>query len=99
MGWDILDAPGGEIFYINESIMYALARDIYRSNDGGQNWQYIKSVNWDGQFDFINQNTAWVVASDKSDWENPEYALVKTTDGCNSFSIIVPEIITSSTNR
>ena len=97
--WDILDAPGGKIFYISESIMYALARDIYRSDDGGQHWQYIKSVNWDGQFDFINQNTAWVVASDKSDWENPEYALVKTTDGCNSFSIIIPEVITSSTNR
>ena len=97
--WNILDAPGGEIFYINETIMYALARDIYRSNDGGQHWQYIKSVNWDGQFDFINQNTAWVVASDKSDWENPEYALVKTTDGCNSFIEIKPEVITSISNR
>ncbi|MCJ7717255.1 MAG: exo-alpha-sialidase [Anaerolineales bacterium] len=97
--WLILDAPGGEIYQINDMVMYALGRDIYRSDDGGENWRYIKAVFWDGQFDFINQNTAWAVASDKSDWENPEYALVKTTDGCNSFSIIVPEIIASTTNR
>jgi len=99
MSWDVLDTPGGEIYYLNESIIYSLGKDIERSTDGGQHWQFVKTVNWEGQFSFVDQNTAWVVASDKSDWENPEYSLVKTIDGCNSFSIIIPEVITSSTNR
>jgi len=31
MSWDILDTPGGEIYYLNESIIYSLGKDIERS--------------------------------------------------------------------
>jgi len=99
MAWDVLDTPGGEIYYLNESIIYSLGKDIERSTDGGQNWQFVKTVTWEGQFSFVEKNTAWVVAADKSDWENPIIALVKTTNGCSSFETIVPVLLTSQTIR
>ncbi len=72
MSWDVLDTPGGEFSYINESIIYSLGKDIERSSDGGLNWQLIKTVNWEGQFSFVDQNTAWVVAADKTDCNEPQ---------------------------
>lgn len=94
--WNILNAPGGDIYYISDQIMYAVSREIYRSDDGGASWQLIRTVYWDVHFSFINQDTAWGVAYDPDD---DEYALVKTTDGCNSFSIIKPELISSQSIR
>jgi photosystem II stability/assembly factor-like uncharacterized protein len=99
MSWDVLDTPGGEIKYINDLVLYSLGKDIERSSDGGLNWQFVKTVSWEGQFSFIDQNTAWVVAADKTDWENPKYALVKSTNGCQTFSEIKPVLVASSTVR
>jgi photosystem II stability/assembly factor-like uncharacterized protein len=94
--WKILDAPSGELYYFSVQDLYAIGREIFRSEDGGESWQMVKTVNWDGQFSFINRDTAWAVAYDR---EDDEYALVKTTDGCNSFSIIEPELIASTSSR
>jgi len=99
MSFDILDTPGGEIYYLNDLTMYSLGKDIERSIDGGQSWQYIKTVNWEGQFSFIDQSTAWAVAADRTDWENPIFALMKTTNGCQSFTEIDPVLINSSIVR
>ncbi|MCJ7734406.1 MAG: YCF48-related protein [Anaerolineales bacterium] len=93
--WKILNMPDGDLYYTGNRL-YAVSRDIYKSDDGGQNWQLIRTVNWDGQFSFIDQNTAFAVAYDPDD---DEYALVKTTDGCSSFSIIMPDLITSPSIR
>lgn len=92
--WEIWEAPGGDLVYINDQIIYALSRDIYRSEDGGESWQKVRTVNWDGQFSFIDRDTAWVVAIN-----DEEYALVKTSNGCDSFSIIIPEVIASQSVR
>lgn len=102
ISWEIMEAPTGDLYFINEQVVYSLHRDyspnreIYRSEDGGASWVEVKTVFWKGQFSFINRDTAWVVAYD---WEDDEYALVKTTDGCNTFEIIMPEVITSSSIR
>ena len=99
MSWDVLETPGGEIYYINELILYSLGKDIERSSDGGLTWQFIKNVAWEGQFSFVDQNTAWVVAADTTDWENPKFALVKTSDGCGNFEGINPVLVASQTQR
>jgi len=102
ISWEILEVPSGELYFINNQVIYSLHRDyspnreIYRSEDGGESWVEVKTVFWDGQFSFINRDTAWVVAYD---WEDDEYALVKTSNGCNSFVEIKPEIITSPAMR
>jgi photosystem II stability/assembly factor-like uncharacterized protein len=94
--WEILDMPSGNLYHISDQILYTVSREIYRSTDGGINWQLVKNVNWDGQFSFVDQNTAWAVAHDPTD---DEYALVKTTNGCESFIEIKPKLVASSTQR
>ena len=92
--WDILDMPSGDLYTINDQVLYSISREIHRSTNGGITWQLIRSVNWDGQFSFVDQNTAWAVVNNDG-----KYALVKTSDGGNSFIEIKPELITSSASR
>ena len=100
--WEILDAPGGVIVTISDQILYSIGtnyeveRDIYRSEDGGNHWTKVRTVYWNGQFSFIDQDTAWAVAYDN---QQGEYALVKTDDGCNSFEELKPVTITSQAKR
>ncbi len=79
--------PGGTLLFIDADIAYALSRDIYRTLDGGETWTKVKSVNWDGQFSFVSEQLGWAVARSET-----EIALVKTVDGGQSWSIIVPTI-------
>jgi len=92
--WEIWEAPDGDFVYINDQIIYALSRDIYHSEDGGESWQMVRTINWDGQFSFIDRDTAWIVAIN-----GEEYALVKTSNGCDSFIEIKPEVISSQSIR
>lgn len=96
LNWEILETPGGDIYYIDDQVLYSVSRDIYRSVDSGLTWQKVKSVSWDGNFSFIDKNTAWGIAYDPDD---NEYALVKTIDGCKSFIIIEPKLLEPGTIR
>jgi photosystem II stability/assembly factor-like uncharacterized protein len=92
--WEIQETPSGDLFYIDGQILYALGRDIHISEDGGESWQMVRTVNWDGQFSFIDRDTAWIVATN-----GEEYALVKTSNGCSSFIEIKPEVVSSTSTR
>jgi photosystem II stability/assembly factor-like uncharacterized protein len=94
--WEILEAPRGDFYYINDLVIFSIGREIYKSTDGGVSWQFVKSVNWDGKFSFADQNNALAVAYDPDD---DEYALVKTTDGCKTFTIIKPQLLDPGTTR
>jgi len=94
--WEIHSMPGGEMHFINGQTYYATGREIYRTSDNGDYWELIKNVNWDGQFSFVDLNNALAVAYDPDD---EEYALVKTTNGCSSFSILPVKMINSQTSR
>jgi photosystem II stability/assembly factor-like uncharacterized protein len=100
--WDILDMPSGDLYTVTEEILYAISREIYLSEDGGISWQLVKSVNWDGQFTFIDKDTALAIAhmpGDLFDPDDDQYALVKTTDGCKTFEIVIPELVESQAER
>jgi len=94
--WEILEAPMGDFYYINDLVIFSIGREIYKSTDGGVSWKFVKSVNWDGKFSFTDQNNALAVAYDPDD---DEYALVKTTDGCKTFTIIKPQLLDPGTTR
>jgi hypothetical protein len=81
--------PPGDLYTVSPDLLYTTGREIQRSEDGGQTWNSVKTVNWDGSFSFVTKDLAWAVAYDPVD---DEYALVKTSDGGQSFEIIRPVI-------
>lgn len=85
--WKTYPYPGGPLQFADSSTAFALSRSLQRSDDAGHTWVAVKSVNWDGQFSFINAQTAWVVATD-----NGQAALVKTVDGGQTWQEIKPKV-------
>lgn len=91
--WTITGLPedvpawSSTLFFFDEVNGLLLSRDLYRTTDGGENWEHIKSVNWDGQFTFIDSQNGWAIARAED-----ELALVKTTDGGELWSVIKPVI-------
>ena len=85
--WNNYPYPGGPLVFIDTKTAFALGRDIKRSADGGHTWLAVKTVNWDGQFSFVDANTAWAVAGNSG-----QLALVKTTNGAVSWQEIKPKV-------
>jgi photosystem II stability/assembly factor-like uncharacterized protein len=75
------------LFFFDEDNVLLAGRDIYRSTDGGQTWDYVKAVNWDAQFTFVDPQTGWAIAR-----ANGETALVKTTNGGAAWIEVKPVI-------
>jgi photosystem II stability/assembly factor-like uncharacterized protein len=94
--WEIQSMPEGELYKLSDQVYFVVGREIYRTGDGGMNWDWVKNVNWDGSFSFITENSALGVAYDPDD---DEYALVRTSSGCKSFEIIQPVVLPSQTLR
>jgi photosystem II stability/assembly factor-like uncharacterized protein len=80
-------AEQSQMIYFDANQVLILGRDAYLSVNDGQQWKYIKSVNWDGQFSFSDPQYGWAVAR-----SNNESVLVSTTDGASSWKIIKPAI-------
>jgi photosystem II stability/assembly factor-like uncharacterized protein len=85
--WSIQPYPGGEILFLNDSVGFALGRDIYRTIDGGANWTLVGTVDWDGQFSFIDDQQGWAVATNEEGT-----SLVHTADGAATWQLIEPVI-------
>lgn len=78
--WGVESFPGESLVFISPEVGWALGRDIYETTDGGQTWNQVASVNWDGQFDFVDEQLGWAVAR-----ADGQIALVKTEDGGGSW--------------
>jgi photosystem II stability/assembly factor-like uncharacterized protein len=85
--WESLPYPGGALFFIDGQTGWALGRDIYKTTDGGHNWQWVKRVTWDGQFSFASPTLGWAVAHSGSD-----VALVHTANGGATWRLLKPVI-------
>ena len=88
--WKRLEYPGGDLYFVDRQTAFALGREIYRTQDGGLSWEQIKRVDWDGQFSFVNEQQAWVVAR-----EGAAIALVRTQDGCRTWELMEPQAAAS----
>ncbi|HMD88695.1 MAG TPA: hypothetical protein VKF38_05995, partial [Anaerolineaceae bacterium] len=60
---------------------------LYFTQDGGQSWTMLATVNWSGAPDFVDTQTGWVVAVNGS-----SLALVKSTNGGKSWKELNPKI-------
>ena len=85
--WNASPYPGGRLQFVGATTAFALGRDIQRSDDSGHIWQPVAAVNWDGQFSFIDSQTAWAVATNDG-----QVALVKTADGGLTWEEIQPKV-------
>jgi photosystem II stability/assembly factor-like uncharacterized protein len=77
--------PGGDFLLLDQGMGYALSRDIFRTDDQGLTWAFVKTVNWDGEFSFINGQSGWAVAR-----SGDAVALVRTFDGGLTWQEISP---------
>ncbi len=82
-----LPSPVFEMEFVTVDTGYALGKDIYKTVNGGQDWNKIKTVFWEGDFSFIDKVQGWAVARKEGD-----IALVRTTDGAETWDIIEPII-------
>ena len=85
--WNTYAYPGGPLQFIGTQTAFALGHNIQRSADGGHTWTAVKTVQWDGQFSFLDANTAWAVATNSG-----QIALVKTTNGAVTWQEIKPKV-------
>lgn len=90
VNWEIQELPSAvsQLVFLEQDLGFALGREHYRTRDGGQSWELIKTVNWDGQFSFISAEEAFALA-----WGSGEIALVHTMDGLETFQIIKTVLI------
>lgn len=78
--------PGGQLILLNQRTAYVFGdRKIYQSIDGGQNWEWVKTVEWDGQFSFVSDLVGWAVAR-----TGEAVALVNTTNGGQTWGLLKP---------
>ena len=79
--------PGGTLRLFGPATAFALGQKIYKTVDGGRNWEWIKTVQWDGQFSFVSEQVGWAVAR-----SGEAIALVATSDGANTWDLLKPTI-------
>ncbi len=79
--------PGGEIFTLDGNRIWALGREIFRSDTAGAGWTKIAAVTWDGQFDFVSADLGWAAVRKGS-----EFGLVSTTDGGSLWIQLAPVV-------
>jgi photosystem II stability/assembly factor-like uncharacterized protein len=80
-------AERSQLIYFDPSHILVMGRNSYRSNSDGQGWTFIKMVNWEGQFSFVDPKTGWAIATEKG-----LSALVSTVNGGATWSLIKPAI-------
>jgi photosystem II stability/assembly factor-like uncharacterized protein len=83
--WSAASAPPGELGMLDGRLTWAFGREIHRTPDEGLTWSLIKTVSWDGEFDFVTPDSGWAVARD-----GEEIALVRTVDGGATWQLLEP---------
>jgi photosystem II stability/assembly factor-like uncharacterized protein len=83
--WTSSTYPGGDLGLADGRLTWAFNRQIHRTQDDGESWSLVKTVSWDGTFDFVDAENGWAVARD-----GEETALVRTEDGGSTWQILQP---------
>ncbi len=87
--WSITTYPGGSLYFLDPQHGWSLGRQIFRTQNGGQSWDLVSTVTWDGQFSFVTEQEGWAVAQA----ESGDLALVHTKNGGTSWVIIDPVVV------
>jgi photosystem II stability/assembly factor-like uncharacterized protein len=63
----------------------AALRRLYQTTDGGAHWQYINTVTWSAQLNFVSAAEGWAVAQSGTD-----LGLVHTVNGGRAWALLAP---------
>jgi photosystem II stability/assembly factor-like uncharacterized protein len=85
--WAAVETVPGDLTFLSPETLWATDHELYRSLDGGRSWNQVKVVSWQGQFSFVTEDLGWAVAR-----SGEELALVKTTNGGQTWSLVEPVI-------
>ena len=85
---------GVDVMFINPLVGWRLtfetgmgAYDLDKTRDGGRTWQPVKTLQWNGNLEFLNEATGWAIATNEN-----TTALVHTTDGGKTWEEIKPVV-------
>ena len=73
------------MIFVNETDGMLFGREMFRTTDAGVTWIPINTVNWDGEFSFVDPWLGWAIARNED-----ERALVYTEDGGETWQILDP---------
>ncbi|NOR88924.1 MAG: hypothetical protein GQ524_01600 [Anaerolineales bacterium] len=73
------------MIFVNETDGMLFGREMFRTTDAGVTWIPINTVNWDGEFSFVDPWLGWAIARNED-----ERALVYTEDGGETWQILNP---------
>ncbi len=84
--WSSTAYPGGALIFTDSQTGLALGKEIYKTSNGGQSWNRIGRVTWEGDFYFLNEQIGWAVARD-----GEQIALVQTSNGGQKWALMAPQ--------
>lgn len=83
IGWTI-EAPESDDVDVDETKPLAL----YRTDDGGQTWREITTVDWYGQLSFVSEKVGWALVE-----SGDVTALLHTKDGGETWERLIPHTV------
>jgi photosystem II stability/assembly factor-like uncharacterized protein len=87
----------GDVEFINNLYGWRMTErngslsQIEKTQDGGSTWEKVKTVQWEGDLDFVTPQVGWAIAR-----QGDAVALVSTSDGGRTWVEIKPLIETST---
>jgi photosystem II stability/assembly factor-like uncharacterized protein len=82
--WSNRQYPGSRLLFLNSETGWSLGPDLYATSDGGQSWTFLSSVDWEGQFTFIDALNGWAIAEGGR--------LFRTEDSGKTWSQLEPRV-------
>lgn len=80
----------GDVDFVNEKLGWQLVtkdngmHELQQTLDGGHTWTTIKTVDWDGRLNFLDEQIGWALAYQPG---SPDMAVVSTNDGGKTWKV------------
>jgi photosystem II stability/assembly factor-like uncharacterized protein len=88
--WAMNEYPGERLLFLDPETGWAIGEYLYSTLDGGATWDLLGTLDWNGQYSFINAQSGWAVKL-----EDDANNLLQTQDGGRTWTTLEFEIISS----
>jgi len=88
--WNSVSLPGNSLQFLTQMIGYSFGPELYKTENGGQTWEFVSSVDWEAQFQFVDHQYGWAITE-----VDDGFFLFHTSDGGLTWGEIEPGIIYS----